>query len=171
MAGLTYDSPSGEASTSIPAGVVIATNPVALTNWPKDRAVHLVVSEGTPLPDFVGGPVSAALAAAQAGGYSIQQQPVPNSPEPPGTVLRQEPPPGNPITPGEVVTVYISPAPAQASVPNVDGMSFHDAVAALRGAGFQVALNGFGNKVASYSPNGEAPQGSTITITMGISLP
>ncbi len=170
-AGLKYDNPTGETSASIPAGVVISTDPVAYTHWPKNRAVHLVVSQGAPLPSFVGGPVSAAQAAAQGGGYSIQQQQVSSSSQPSGTVLRQEPQAGTPITPGEVVTVYVSPGPAQVSVPPVTGMSLHDAVAALQAAGFQVSVTGFGNRVASYSPTGQAPQGSTITLSMGFVLP
>ncbi len=170
-AGLSYDSPTGETSASIPAGVVIATDPVAYTDWPKNRAVHLVYSQGAPLPNFVGGLVSAAQTAAQAGGYSIQQQPVASSSQPPGTVLRQEPLPGTPITAGEVVTVYVSPGPAQVPVPNVDGMSQQDAQAALQAAGFQANFTGFGDKVASYSPTGQAPPGSTITVSMGFILP
>ncbi len=170
-AGLSFDNPTGETSTSIPAGVVIATSPVAYTQWPKDRPVHLVVSQGPPLPTFVGGPVSAAQTAAQAGGYSIQQQQLTSGTQPPGTVIKQEPLPGTPITPGEVVTVYVSPGPAPVSVPNVDNMSVHDAADALHHAGFQVAVSGFGNTVNSYSPTGQAPQGSTITISLGFSLP
>ncbi|MGO8959738.1 MAG: Stk1 family PASTA domain-containing Ser/Thr kinase [Streptosporangiaceae bacterium] len=169
--GLSYASPTGETSTSIPAGVVISTSPLAYTRWPQDRAVHLVVSQGPPLPNFVGGPVSAAESAAQSGGFSIQQQQLSTSSLPPGIVTKQEPLPGTPITPGEVVTVYVSPGPAQVSVPDVDGMSLHDAVAALRAAGFQVSVTGFGNRVQGYNPTGQAPQGSTITLSMGFIMP
>jgi serine/threonine-protein kinase len=169
-AGFSYDNPTGQTSTSIPVGVVIATNPVAGAYWAKDSAIHLVVSQGPPLPGFVGLPVTAAQAQAAAGGYSINQVPVTNSSQPPGTVLRQEPQQGTPITSGEVVTVYVS-APAQGNVPNVVGMSQQDATNALTAAGFQVNVTGFGNKVADYNPKGQAPQGSTITITMGIAFP
>jgi eukaryotic-like serine/threonine-protein kinase len=170
-AGLSYDNPTGQTSTSIPAGVVISTDPVAYTHWPKDRPVHLVVSQGVPLPDFRGGLVAAAQAAAAAGGYSINPQPLPTGSQPQGTVVRQEPLPGTPISPGEVVTLYVSPGPPGASVPNVVGMSAQDAAAALHAAGFQVAVTGIGDKVADYNPKGSAPQGSTITITLGIAFP
>ena len=170
-AGFSYDNPTGETSTTIPAGVVISTDPVAYTHWPKDRAVHLVVSQGPGLPNFVGQLVSAAQAAATAGGYSINEQPLPAGSQPQGTVVRQEPQPNTPIAPGEVVTVYVSPGPPGVSVPNVDGMSQQDAENALQAAGFQVSVTGLGNKVADYDPKGEAPKGSTITITMGISFP
>jgi serine/threonine-protein kinase len=170
-AGLSYDSPTGETSATIPAGVVIATDPVAYAHWPKNKPVHLVFSQGLPLPSFVGGQLSAAQAAAQAGGYSISPQPVSSSSLPPGTVIRQEPQAGTPIAPGEVVTVYVSPGPAQVPVPDVTGMSYQDAQSALQSAGFQVSVTGLGDKVASYSPTGQASPGSTITITMGFNFP
>ncbi|HKD87065.1 MAG TPA: protein kinase, partial [Streptosporangiaceae bacterium] len=53
-AGLTPAAPTKQTSTTIPAGVVISTNPVAGQPWPKDKPVHVVVSSGQPLPDFVG---------------------------------------------------------------------------------------------------------------------
>jgi beta-lactam-binding protein with PASTA domain len=170
-AGLSYDNPTGETSTTIPAGVVISTDPVAYTHWPKDRAVHLVVSQGPGLPNFVGLLVSAVQATATAGGYSINVQQLQTGTQPQGTVVRQEPQPNTPIAPGEVVTVYVSPGPPGVSVPNVDGMSQQDAQNALQAAGFQVQVTSFGNKVADYNPKGSAPKGSTITITMGIAFP
>ena len=51
-------------------------------------------------------------------------------------------------------------------VPNVDGQQVSQAEQALSQAGFQVKVVQVGpfNKVFSYSPTGQAPQGSTITI-------
>ena len=169
--GLSYDNWTGETSTTIPVGVVIATNPVASTAWPISRPVHLLVSQGPPLPDFTGQPVAAVQAAAAAGGYSINPQPLATSSQPPGTVVSQQPKAGTPIPPNEVVTVYVSPGPAAVNVPSVDGMSQQDATNALTAAGFQVSVTGFGDKVADYNPKGQAPPGSTITITMGIAFP
>jgi eukaryotic-like serine/threonine-protein kinase len=171
-AGLTPAPPTYETSTTIPQGVVISTTPVAYQAWPKDKPVRLTVSSGQPLPNFVGQQVSAAQAAAASGGYSIQQQTASNSSQPQGTVVSQSPKAGTPITSGEVVTVWVSAGPPGVSVPNVDGMSEQQAIQTLKGAGFQVnVVNGlFGSSVTNYSPQGTAPSGSTITITVGYTL-
>jgi eukaryotic-like serine/threonine-protein kinase len=171
-AGLSYYDPTYEPSTSIPQGVVISTNPIAYQSWPKDKQVHVVVSSGVPLPSFEGQPVSVALAAAQAGGYTIQQLTQNDSSLPPGTVIRQSPPPGSAIASGAVVTVWVTQAQAGTSVPDVTGMNLHDAEAILQQAGFNVQVNdtGLGNQVVSYTPTGQAPPGSTITITIGFAF-
>jgi eukaryotic-like serine/threonine-protein kinase len=171
-AGLTAGPLAYETSTTIPQGVVISTTPVAYQRWPKDKLVQLIVSSGQPLPNFVGQQVSAAQAAASSGGYSIQQQTAANSSQPQGTVVSQSPKAGTPITSGEVVTVWVSAGPPGVSVPNVDGMSEQQAIQTLKSAGFQVnVVNGlFGSSVTNYSPQGTAPSGSTITITVGYTL-
>jgi serine/threonine-protein kinase len=168
--GLIPAPPSYQASGSIPQGEVIATSPVAYTHWPKNKPVHLVVSAGAPLPNFVGQQVGAAQAAAQSGGFSINQVPDTSSAQPAGTITRQSPDPNTPVTSGEVVTVWVSQGPQQVPVPDVQGMNINDAENALTAAGFQVSVNQVlpGNRVLSYSPTGTAPQGSTITITVGL---
>jgi len=168
-AGLKPGQPSYQVSTSIPAGLVLSTNPVAGQQWPKDKPVALVVSSGQPLPSFVGQQVSAAQGAAAAGGYSINPVSTSSS-EPANTIVRQSPAAGTPITHGEVVTVYVSTGPPQVSVPNVDGLNVNQAESELTQAGFQVTVNqlGPGNTVGSYSPTGQAPKGSTITINIGL---
>jgi len=168
-AGLTPAPPSYQTSASIPQGVVISTNPVAYQHWPKDKPVQLIVSAGLPLPNFVGQQVGAAQAAAQAGGYYINQTAVTNSSQPSGTIIKQSPAPNTPITTGEVVNVWVSAGPALVSVPDVTGLNINQAEAALTAAGFNVTVNqvGPGHHVITYSPGGTAPAGSTITITVG----
>jgi serine/threonine protein kinase/beta-lactam-binding protein with PASTA domain len=172
-AGLTAAAPKLASSTTISAGTVISTDPVAGTLWPKDKPVGITVSAGPPLPSFVGAQVSAAQAAASAGGYQINPVQVASSNQPANTVLRQSPAAGTPIQPNEVVQVYFSPGPPQVNVPNVQGMSAQDATQALQQAGFTVAVNkvGPGDKVGSYNPGGQQPAGSTITINVGFSFP
>jgi serine/threonine-protein kinase len=168
-AGLRPGQATYQASASIPSGVVISTSPVAYTHWPQNKPVGLIVSEGPPLPGFAGQQLSAAQGAAATGGYSINPVTVAKSDQPAGTILRQSPAAGTPITAGEVVTVWVSPGPPQVAVPNVQGMNVNQAEKALTAAGFQVTVNqiGIGNRVVSYSPTGQAPQGSTITLTVG----
>jgi beta-lactam-binding protein with PASTA domain len=50
-------------------------------------------------------------------------------------------------------------------------MSVDQATAALQQAGFQVQVEqGFGNRVTSYSPTGQAPAGSTIQLVVGFTF-
>ena len=174
-AGLKPGRATYQTSTSIPAGVVLSTNPVAGQPWPKSKPVQMVVSSGQPLPDFVNGQLSAAQQAAAAGGYSIN--PVGSS-DPSGTITQQSPAAGTPITPGEVVTVTVSQGQGWqgqgqgqlVNIPDVQGMDVNEAQQKLEQAGFQVTVNqmGPGNQVGSYSPTGQAQQGSTITINVGL---
>jgi len=168
-AGLTPAPPSYQTSASIPAGLVLSTNPVAYQHWAKNKPVQLVVSSGPPLPDFVGQQVSAAQGAAAAGGYSIDPVTAQSS-QPSGTVIKQSPAANTPITHGEVVTVWVSAGPPEVNIPDVSGLTENQAEQALTSAGFAVTVDqlGPGRKVISYSPTGQAPKGSTITITVGL---
>jgi eukaryotic-like serine/threonine-protein kinase len=97
---------------------------------------------------------------------------VSNSTQPANTILSQSPQPGTPITQGEVVTVKVSQGPPNVPIPDVTGMKANQAAQVLTQAGFQVSVQGggFGDTVTSYSPTGQAPQGSTITITVSFGL-
>jgi beta-lactam-binding protein with PASTA domain/serine/threonine protein kinase len=171
-AGLTAGPTQQTPSTTISAGVVISTDPVAGTLWPKNKSVGLTVSSGQPLPDFTGQQVSAAQAAAAAGGYLINPVPDAKSNEPVNTITRQSPAAGTPIQSGEVVQVYFSPGPPQVTVPNVQGMHANDAQAALVAAGFTVTVNkvGPGDRVSGFGPQGPQPAGTNITINVGFSF-
>jgi beta-lactam-binding protein with PASTA domain/serine/threonine protein kinase len=155
-------------SSSVPVGDVISTTPAAYTKWPQDKPVGLTISEGPGLANFVGQPVDAAVSAAGSGGFTINQVPA-KSNQPAGTVLTQSPKANTPITAGEVVTVRVSVGPPAIAVPNVQGMSLHDAISALEQAGFQVQINqGLGDRVLSYSPTTPQPKGTTITLNVGL---
>jgi serine/threonine-protein kinase len=168
-AGLVPAQATSQASASIPAGVVIATNPVAGTAWPNYKPVQVIVSAGPPLPNFVGAQVSQAQAAAASGGFSINQVTQPNASQPAGTIVRQSPLPGTAITPSEVVTVYVSQGPPPVNIPDVTGLDLNQAEQELSAAGFSVTVNQLtpGHKVINYSPTGQAPKGSNITINVG----
>jgi eukaryotic-like serine/threonine-protein kinase len=173
--GLKFSKPSYQTSTSIAAGLVISTNPPAYQHWPENKPVTLVVSEGQPLPNFVGQQIAVAQAAAAAGGYSINPVGDNTSSQPAGTVTGQSPGPGTPITSGEVVTLQVSTGQGSAggqgevAIPDVQGMTESQAQSVLQAAGFnvQVSQGLVGQTVTSYSPTGQAPPGTTITITIG----
>ena len=171
-AGLTPAQPTLQPSATIPEGVVIATNPVAYTHWPKTKPVGLVVSAGPPLPNLVGQQIATAQAEAVAGSFSLNQVTVANSSQPAGIVIKQSPAPDTPVTSGEVVNVWVSQGPPGLTVPDVTGQNLNQAEAELAGAGFNVSVNqlGPGDRVITYSPQGQQPQGTTITITVGLNI-
>lgn len=156
-------------SSSVAVGNVISTTPTAYTSWPQDKPVILTISEGPGLANFVGQPVQAAISAAQAGGFTINQVPA-KSDQPAGTVISQSPGANTPITPGEVVTVRVSQGPPAVPVPDVQGFPLDQAIKTLQQAGFQVEVNQgiIGDRVTSYSPTGTQPKGTTITLQVGI---
>jgi eukaryotic-like serine/threonine-protein kinase len=171
-AGLTPGPVTNVPSNTIPFGVVISTDPVAGTAWPQPKPVSISVSAGPPLPNFVGQQFAAVQGVAQSGGYQLQQQSVAST-QPPGTIVGQSPAAGTPISKGEVVTVQVSSGPPEVSIPNVDGLSVQQATAELQQAGFSVTVNNgiFGGQtVTSYAPTGQAPKGSTITLTVGFNV-
>jgi eukaryotic-like serine/threonine-protein kinase len=171
--GLTPGAVSTVASSTIPVGVVISTNPVAGASWPQPKPVSIAVSAGPPLPNFVGQQFSAAQGVAQAGGYQLQQQSVASS-QPPQTIVGQSPAAGTPISKGEVVVVQVSSGPPQVAIPDVDGLTVSQATTELESAGFSVTVSGGifrGHTVLSYSPTGEAAKGTMITLTLNFAFP
>jgi serine/threonine-protein kinase len=168
-AGLTPGSVTQTTSQTIASGIVISTDPVAGVTWPQTSPVTITVSDGLPLPSYVGQQLQAAEAAATAAGYALDPVPDAKSTQPAGTITSQSLAPGSPITPNEVVTVHVSNGPPMVSVPNVEGLNVNQATAELTAAGFNVTVNtiGLGHKVVAYSPTGQAPKGSTITLNVG----
>jgi serine/threonine-protein kinase len=159
-----------EVSSSVPAGAVIGTIPRAYAQIPQTTPVRLIVSEGPGLPNFVGMQVTDAQAAASAGGYTINAVANPKGSEPANTIVSQEPRPNTPITAGEVVTVHYSPGPPTVPVPDVRGMPVAQAIQVMHQAGFRITINhaGPGGTVGSYSPSGDQPKGTVITLTIGV---
>jgi serine/threonine-protein kinase len=171
QAGLTPGRVVSQVSGTIPAGVVISTSPGAAVPQPQPSPVTLMVSAGPPLPDFSGQQKTAAEQWAAANGVSLNEQPAAKSSQPQNTITRQSPAANTPVSKGEVVTIYISPGPPNVQIPNVDSESARKAARQLQALGFQVTLQQvgpFGSQVFNYSPSGQAPKGSTITLYYGL---
>ena len=169
-AGLTPGAVAKETSSTIPAGIVVSTTPAAGGMSPQPQPVRLVVSAGPPVPDFVGQPQGAAEGWASANGVKLDEVSTTKSDAPAGTVTRQSLPPGSAFTSGQVIIVTISAGPPQVAVPNVNGMTVDQATHTLEKLGFSVMVNQVGplDTVFNYSPNTQAPKGSTITIWVGL---
>jgi serine/threonine-protein kinase len=170
QAGLTPGPVTKEASGTIAAGIVVSTTPAAGTMWPQPQPVRLVVSAGPPMPDFIGQPQEAAQAWASANGVSLDVVTTTKSDAPAGTITSQSQRPGSAFTRGQVITITISAGPPMVAVPNVDGQSVEQATHVLEQLGFSVNVNQVGpvDNVFNYSPNNQAPKGSTITLWVGL---
>ena len=170
QAGLTPGAVTNEPSSTIAAGIVVSTTPADGAMWPQPQPVRLVVSAGPPMPDFVGQPQEAAQGWASANGVSLNVVTAAKSDEPAGTIIDQSLRPGNAFTRGQVITITISPGPPMVPIPNVDGQSVADATRTLKNLGFSVNVNQVGpvDNVFNYSPNTQAPKGSTITLWVGL---
>jgi serine/threonine-protein kinase len=169
-AGLVPGKVKNVTSTTIAAGIVISTDPSAGVSWPQPKPVSIVLSAGPPLPNFVGQDKSVAEQWAAANGVKLNEVPAAHSDQPANTVVKQSSPPGSAFTNGEVITVEFSPGPPMVDIPNVDGLRVPKAVNVLRSAGFVVQINAVGpfNVVFDYNPKGQAPKGSTITLSTGL---
>jgi eukaryotic-like serine/threonine-protein kinase len=156
-------------SSAVAPGVVIGTQPAAGTLWPQPKPVVITVSEGPPLPNFIGQNEQTIQQWAAQNGITLNVTQDSSSSQPQGIITRQSPAPGTPITANETVTIGVSTGPPQVAIPDVDGMTAAQARLALRQAGFTVAVDRFGpfDKVFTYNPNGQALKGSTITIYVG----
>jgi eukaryotic-like serine/threonine-protein kinase len=155
--------------STAPVGTVTGTNPPAGTTWPQTKTVTILVASGPPLPNFTGMSFTAAQQLASQYNVNLKQQPDGNSEQPAGTITGQQPTAGATFQPGQTVVVQVSTGPQLVDVPDPTGMTVQDATTLLEGAGFQVKVNRFGffNKVFDYSPTGQAPRGSTITLDVG----
>jgi serine/threonine-protein kinase len=155
--------------SSAPAGTAIGTSPPAGTTWPQTKTVTILVASGPPLPSFTG--MSFDVAQQLAGQYNVnlRQQPDDNSQQPAGVITSQEPGAGATFRPGQTVVVRVSTGPQLVPVPSPIGMTVEQATQLLQAAGFQVKVNTYflGNKVFDFSPVGQAPRGSTITLDVG----
>jgi beta-lactam-binding protein with PASTA domain len=154
-----------------PVGTVIGTNPPAGTTWPQTKTVTILVASGPPLPNFTGMNIQTAEQWAGQHQVSLQQQSDTNSQQPQGTITGQEPAANTIFQPGQTVIVNVSAGPQLVPVPNPIGMSVEQATQLLQSAGFQVQVKNFGlfnNRVWDFSPVGQAPRGSTITLVTGL---
>ena len=152
-----------------PVGTATGTSPPAGTTWPQTKTVTIMIAAGPPLPNFTGMDIGAAQQLASQYKVNLQREPDAGSQQPQGVITGQQPAAGATFQPGQSVVVRVSTGPQLVNVPDPIGMSETDATQLLQAAGFQVKVNRYfvGNKVFDYSPVGQAPRGSTITLDVG----
>jgi len=129
------------------------------------------------VPYVVGLPFDQASSQLQNAGFAVARTDV-ASDQPKDTVVSQQP--TGVAAPGSTVKLSVSKGPKQSTVPDVTNQDEQSARSTLVASGFRVAVlqqdvtdPGLGGIVLSQSPTGgtKAPQGSTVTITIGHYVP
>ena len=174
-----------EASDTVPAGVVIRTQPDEAVALEEAQPFQLVVSTGPaprPLPDLVGMTLDQATTTLDnLGLVLVQADPAFDEVAPAGTVLSWMVPEqpalkaGDTVTPHTTVSVVLSAGPQPRVVPNLTGMTIADATAALDAQGLLLAqvdpqfsdTIAVGSIVAQdLAPNTTVDRGVTITVAV-----
>jgi eukaryotic-like serine/threonine-protein kinase len=133
-----------EASKTVEAGRVIATEPPAETEVQEGRVITLLVSSGPApvhVPDLTGELLEAAEATLANDELSVGTigKRVSGS-QAPGTVLAQSPSTGNSVSAGSKVNLTVAQAPKEVEVPNVVGATEVAAEATLKHARLKSAV-------------------------------
>jgi len=160
-------------SETVPAGIVIASDPKSGSSLRFGTVVDLVVSQGRrpiPVGSWVGKSADDAKKALEQRGLKVEESQQYSDDVPEGVVISQDPKDGT-LFKGDTVTLLVSLGPQLVEVPNVVAYGVDDATATLQDAGFEVqVLNSSGyiglGYVFSMDPGAgtELPKGSTVTI-------
>ena len=139
--GFRYDEVSAPSPT-VKKGYVISTSPTAGSTASRASVVTLTVSSGAPLQrlvSVVGLQYDSAQAALIADGFNVKKVPVASSLTP-GQVLSESPATAK-APEGSTVTLTVAQAPTRIPLPDVEGDTEADAVAAITAAGLTPATS------------------------------
>ena len=169
-----------KSSDTVEKGLVISTSPEAGSQIKKGNTVILYISTGREIKpvtviNFVGMTEEKAMTEAEKLGLVVGASSSEYSDEPAGTVIRQSISVGTEAKTGDNIYFTVSKGPEnkEIDVPNVVGASENAARKLLESYGFQVEVQWENGEkvdnavVKSYSPNGSAESGSTVTIVLG----
>jgi serine/threonine-protein kinase len=170
-------------SSSVPAEIVIETEPAARVVTQQGTTVTVFVSSGPTLvkvPDLSGESQAGAETALADTGLSLGSVAhQPTSSQAPGTVISQAPKAGTEVHPQSKVDLTLAEAPKakQVAVPTTVGKSELSAEEALERAGLTPAVSSVltgeaseVGKVLRQSPSGgtQVAKGSTVRIFVGV---
>jgi beta-lactam-binding protein with PASTA domain/tRNA A-37 threonylcarbamoyl transferase component Bud32 len=167
-----------QASDSVERGRVISSTPAEGAEAERGSSVTLVVSSGAEqvtVPDVVGSTEDEARSTLGDDGLRVIVRREASQDEEPGTVLRQDPAAGEKVDDGSAVTIVVAREPQDVAVPDITGEPQADAVARLSDDGFRIrqrtqpvdSEDGDGVVIRQDPAGGNAPRGSTVTITVG----
>jgi serine/threonine-protein kinase len=127
------------------------------------------------VPDVVGLDQASATSELQALGLEVEIQFASSRSKPAGEVLRSSPGTDATAVRGDTVTLTVSSGPKQVTVPELLTWEADDAEEELEDRGFAVAFatvvatgDEIDTVVAQSPAGGQAPEGSTVTLTIGV---
>ncbi|MBR8745188.1 Stk1 family PASTA domain-containing Ser/Thr kinase [Nocardiopsis sp. MG754419] len=148
-------------------GEVVSTTPEPGSVADREETVTLSVSRGIPVPSLAGESIEDAESTLEDLGLSVEVVEEESESIDEGRVIDQSPDTGTNVGAGATVTLTVSSGPPEVQIPDVIGERVNDARKALEEAGFEVEVERIlgGRVVGHQSHTGEAPEGTTITIT------
>jgi serine/threonine-protein kinase len=176
--GLTNTPTTPDYRDDVDAGTVTSTNPGAYLKMMKSEPVQLAVATDPHLKmrNVVGLDQGTATSQLQGDGLEVAVQTASSRSQPAGQVLKQSPSSGDTAVRGDTVTLTVSSGPKQVTVPALLDAHHDDAVSELEDRGFAVVVDTatvtssdqVGIVLAQDPAGGQAPEGSTVTITVGV---
>jgi eukaryotic-like serine/threonine-protein kinase len=173
-AGFTVGAPDRAYHDEAAEGRVLDVSVPEGSRQRHDTVVTLTVSDGpapVQVPQEVGKEKDRAVADLEDLGLVVKiGKPKHSEDVAAGHVMAQDPKQGTTAHRTDTVTLTISQGPPLVKVPDVVGMSSAEATKALERAGLRVDenvyLGGLLDRVRFQDTTGEAPKGSTVTITV-----
>jgi len=176
-AGLSVDARDGQYSSSVPAGVILSTQPPPGAKVRKGSTVVLIPSLGprlVPVPDVVGATQEDATRALNDAGFEVTVKQAFDDTVARGLVMRQSPDAGTKFQEGAAVTLTVSKGPPPVEVPTLVGQPLADAKAALRAVGLKAKEKKEfstdvprGHVISTDPPAGtRLPRGSEVTLVV-----
>ncbi len=165
-------------SENIQPNVVISTDPPPGAQVQRGAVVTVMVSAGpapVSVPQVQNDDQVTATQTLTAAGFKVQRVNQPSNTVPAGQVIGTDPAGNTQAARGSTVKLFVSTGPQNATVPDVTGTTQSQAQATLSAAGFKVQVvtvpstASHDGLVLAQNPQGnmQAPQGSTVTITVG----
>ncbi len=174
---LTLGGVSETYDEQVPPGVIVSASVPPGTKVKRSTAVDIVASKGPkpiPVTNWTGKPAAEAKAALEAAGFTVTISEENSKTVAKGLVISQNPAQGEGKK-GDAITLVSSKGPVMVAVPDVRGKGRDAAVAAVKGAGFQVTTKtlvaggiAFGLAYGTDPAAGTmVAEGSTITVLVG----
>lgn len=126
---------------SVPRGSVVWQEPAPYSEVGTGATVELVVSSGAPelaIPDVEGFDAALALKVIAAAGIPVKAVDSVSNAAPKGTALATRPAAGVTRGPTDSVELVVSSGPANTAIPDVSGLTVHDAHEKLFAAGLNL---------------------------------
>ena len=158
-------------------GTVVSVTPPAYSETSKTDPVSVSVARDphVTVPNLVGTDQGTATNNLQQLGLVVAVKNGSSSTVPAGNVISVSPGANRVLVRGETVTLTVSTGPKLVKVPYVVGSSADDTQDDLEDAGFAVAIattpvanSQVGDVITQNPPGGQASEGSTVTITVGV---